>query len=106
MVYDEMHADDQAIAAFSKAMAVSPGDTRSKFQRGQAYLHKGDLANARRDLEDVVKSADPQLTTERPIAAQLLIQLARKPQRDTPKSPDCRLHGKCLVDDDVVGDPR
>jgi tetratricopeptide (TPR) repeat protein len=105
MVYDEMHVDDQAIAAFTKALAANPEDKRSKFQRGQVYVRKGDLASAKRDLEDVVKSPDPQLGDATSIAAQLLIQIARK-RRDTPKTFDCRSHGRCVVDDDVEASPR
>ena len=59
MAYDARHATDQAIDAFSKAIAGKPDDASSKFQRGQVYFRKGDLANARHDLEDVVSSSDP-----------------------------------------------
>jgi tetratricopeptide (TPR) repeat protein len=105
MAYDETHADDQAIAAFTRALAAKPEDKQSKFQRGQVYLRKGDLASAKRDLEDVVKSPDPQLGDATSIAAQLLIQIVRK-RRDTPKTFDCRNHGRCVVDDDVEGGRR
>ncbi|HEU4732309.1 MAG TPA: tetratricopeptide repeat protein [Kofleriaceae bacterium] len=78
MVYDAKHADDQAIEAFGKAIAARPDDAGSKFQRGQVYFRKGDLANARRDLEDVARSSDPQVAPVKPIATQLLGQIARK----------------------------
>ena len=78
MAYDAKHADDKAIEAFGKAISTKPDDTGSKFQRGQIYLRKGDLDNARRDLEDVVKSADPSLAVSKKIATQLLAQIASK----------------------------
>lgn len=78
MVYDAKHADDKAIDAFGKAIAARPDDAGSKFQRGQVYFRKGDLANARRDLEDVTRSSDPQIAPVKPIATQLLGQIARK----------------------------
>lgn len=78
MAYDARHADDQAIAAFSKAITGKAEDAGSKFQRGQVYFRKGDFANAKRDLEDVVSATDPQIAAVKPIASQLLGQIARK----------------------------
>jgi tetratricopeptide (TPR) repeat protein len=78
MAYDAKHADDQAIDAFTKALAGKPDDASSKFQRGQIYVRKGDLDQAKRDLEDVVASADPQIASLKPIATQLLKQMASK----------------------------
>jgi tetratricopeptide (TPR) repeat protein len=78
MVYDAKRADDKAIDAFSKAIAVKPDDMSSKFQRGQVYVRKADYASARRDLEEVVASSDPRVATTKPIAKQLLAQIAAK----------------------------
>jgi tetratricopeptide (TPR) repeat protein len=78
MVHDARHADDQAIAAFTRAITGTSADARSKFQRGQVYFHKGDFANAKRDLEDVTSSTDPEIAAVKPIATQLLGQIARK----------------------------
>lgn len=78
MAYDAKHVDDKAIEAFSKAIAARPDDIRSKFQRGQIYARKGDNANAKRDLEDVVKSTDPRFAPAKPIAQQLLNRIAGK----------------------------
>jgi tetratricopeptide (TPR) repeat protein len=77
MAYDARHADDQAIAAFDKAIAGKFRNLRPQFQRGQIYLRKGDVARARRDLEEVVRSTDPQMAEIRPIAAQLLSRFTR-----------------------------
>ena len=76
MAYDAKYADDKAIGAFGKAIAGKPDDASSKFQRGQIYLRKGDLASARRDLEDVARSADPRVAAAKQLANQLLGQLA------------------------------
>ncbi len=75
MAHDARHSDDSAIAAFSKALAGKPDDARSKFQRSQVYVRKGDLASARRDLEDVTRSNDPRAVVEKQLAIQLLSQL-------------------------------
>lgn len=78
MAHDAKHADDKAIEAFGKAIAIKPDDASSKFQRGQIYYRKNDLASARADLEDVMKSADPRLAHAKPIAKQVLSQIASK----------------------------
>jgi tetratricopeptide (TPR) repeat protein len=78
MVYAARHADDQAIAAFTQAIAGKPDDAGSKFQRGQIYFHKHDYDKAKRDLEDVTKSTDPRLGSARQVATQLLAQTASK----------------------------
>ena len=78
MAYDAQHADDQAIDAFTKAIAGKPDDASSKLQRGQIYVRKGDFDQAKRDLDDVVASTDPQIASLKPIATQLLKQIANK----------------------------
>ncbi len=72
MAYDAKLADDQAIAAFGQAIALKPGDARSKLQRGRLYVRTGDLANAERDLEGVMRSPDPRVASEKLLAATLL----------------------------------
>jgi len=78
MAYDARREDDKAIDAFGKAIAGNPNDLSSKFQRGQIYFRRNDAANARRDLEEVVKSSDPRIATTKPLASQMLSQLANK----------------------------
>jgi len=78
MAFDAKHADDQAIDAFSKAIAGRPDDISAKFQRGQIYYRKGDLVNAKRDLEEVTRSSDPKVANDKPIASQLLAQITRR----------------------------
>jgi tetratricopeptide (TPR) repeat protein len=80
LTYDAKHVDDKAIAAFGKVLDTRPRDVTSKFQRAQIYFRRGELADARLDLEDVVGSADPQLAATLPIARQLLNQIAVQDQ--------------------------
>jgi len=78
MAYDAQHADDRAIEAFGKAIAAQPTDASAKLARGQIYFRKNDFTNAKRDLDDVMASGDPKVAVMRPIAAQLLAQIARR----------------------------
>lgn len=78
MAHDARHADDKAIEAFGKAIAGKPDDASSKFQRGQIYFRKGDFANAKVDLEQVVASGDPRIASAKPVARQILAQIASK----------------------------
>jgi hypothetical protein len=80
MAYDAKRADDKAIDAFGRAIASRPEDNDSKFQRGQIYLRRGDLANARRDLEDVARSTDAKIAPVKQLATQLLAQLGKSSQ--------------------------
>jgi tetratricopeptide (TPR) repeat protein len=78
MACDARREDDKAIDAFTRALAVKPGDLVSKFHRGQAYYRKNDYANAKRDLEEVARSSDPAVATTKPLAMQMLDQIAHK----------------------------
>ena len=78
MAYDAKRDDAQAIEAFTRALAGKPDDLGSKFQRGQVYFRKNDFANARRDLEEVARSNDPAVAATRPLAVQMLDQIAHK----------------------------
>jgi tetratricopeptide (TPR) repeat protein len=71
-------ADEKAIEAFGKAIAAKPDDAGSKFQRGQIYFRKGNFVAAKADLEDVVASTDPRIAGTKPIARQILSQIANK----------------------------
>jgi len=76
--YTAKHAIAPAIDAFTKAVAGKPDDPTPKYQRGQLYFQQNDFANAKHDLEDVVKSNDPRAASMKPVAAQLLTQIASK----------------------------
>ena len=80
LTHDARHLDDKAIAAFGKALDTRPRDAHARFQRGQIYFRTGDFANARLDLEEVIKSSDPRLAAAQPIAQQLLHQMAVQDQ--------------------------
>jgi len=98
MAYDAKHADDQAIDALGRAIAAAPDDARAKLSRGELYVRRGDLASARRDLEDVMRSPDPRTASAKPWIATLLGQLAgaaERPSRDARW--DCDHRGGALV---------
>jgi tetratricopeptide (TPR) repeat protein len=78
MAYDAKHVDDKAIEAFSQAITSKPDNASAKFQRGQIYVRKGNFAGARRDLEEVIASTDPRIAPLKPIAQQVLAQIAGK----------------------------
>lgn len=78
MAYDARRADGKAIEAFSTAIAVRPDDMNAKFQRGQIFARKGEIAAAKRDLEEVARSTDPKLISAKQVATQLLAQLAAR----------------------------
>jgi tetratricopeptide (TPR) repeat protein len=78
MAYDARRADGKAVEAFSTAIALRPDDVNAKFQRGQILARKGEIAAARRDLEEVSKSTDPKLVSEKQVANQLLAQIAAR----------------------------
>jgi tetratricopeptide (TPR) repeat protein len=76
IIHDARHADDQAIEAFTSAIAARPDDAGSKFERAQIYLRKADLERARRDLEEVARSSDPRAGVTKQLASQLLATIA------------------------------
>jgi tetratricopeptide (TPR) repeat protein len=78
MAYDAKHADDPALDAFTKAITARPDDVLAKLGRGQIYFRRADLANAKRDLDDVVKSADPRVAAARSTATALLAKIAHR----------------------------
>ncbi len=51
MGYDDQRKDKEAIDAFTKAIETSKGNNKAKFQRGQTYFRKGNLSDAKKDLE-------------------------------------------------------
>ena len=76
IIHDARHADDQAIEAFTSAIAARPDDAGSKFERAQIYLRRGDLERARHDLEDVARTTDPRAGVTKQLASQLLTTIA------------------------------
>jgi tetratricopeptide (TPR) repeat protein len=97
MVHGTRRADDQAIDAFGRVIAIRPGDAVAKLQRGQLYLRKGDAASAGRDLDDVMRSPDARVAADKPFIAKLLERIASSGasgERDTRW--DCRRSGDLL----------
>ena len=80
MAYDAKRADVQAIEAFGTAIAIRPDDLDAKLQRGQIFARQGEIAAAKRDLEEVARSPDPKLVGAKQVANQLLAQLAARKQ--------------------------
>jgi tetratricopeptide (TPR) repeat protein len=76
MAYEAKRADAKAIESYTTAIAVQPDDMNAKFQRGQILARKGEIAAAKRDLEEVAKSTDPNLVGAKQVASQLLAQIA------------------------------
>lgn len=78
MGYDDRHLNDQAIAAFSKALEARRDNHTAKFQRGQAYYRKGDYDNAKRDLEEFGKTGGASVQFEKQQASKMLVDIAAK----------------------------
>lgn len=57
LAHDSQGDWDSAIDAYSQALDAERGNLEAKFQRGLAYVKKGDKRKARVDLEEYVKSA-------------------------------------------------
>jgi len=77
MAYDDQRKDAQAIAAFSNAIERDDHG-KAKFQRGNAYVRIGDLAKAKRDLEDFVAAPGNDVEFARAQANMMLAQIATK----------------------------
>jgi tetratricopeptide (TPR) repeat protein len=97
MAYDARRADDAAIDAFGKVIAIKPGDALAKLERGQLYLRAGDVAGATRDLDDAMRSPDPRVATAKPAIAKLLAQLASNTDAARDTRWDCRRSGDALL---------
>jgi tetratricopeptide (TPR) repeat protein len=99
MAQDAKHAADKAIEAFSKAVNAKPDDAIAKMQRGQIYFHKGELGNAKRDLDDVARSPDPRVASAKPMITQMLAQIASGKRAPPSRSAtwDCRRSRNAIV---------
>lgn len=107
MAQNAKHANAKAIEAFDKAVAGDHPDMLARFLRGQVYLRKGRLADARQELEQVVRSTDPQVVEVRPIAVELLRQIARKQRlKEGTGGGDCKRYGGCTQDTESVIDTK
>jgi tetratricopeptide (TPR) repeat protein len=78
MGYDDKANEDKAIEAFTKAIDTKKDNHKAKFQRGQAYFRKGDMTNAKRDLEEFSKSSGASLEFPKQQASKMLMDIAAK----------------------------
>lgn len=78
MGYDDKHLNDQAIAAFTKALESRRDNHKAKFQRGQAYYRKGSYDEAKRDLEEFGKTGGASVQFEKQQASKMLVDIAAK----------------------------
>jgi tetratricopeptide (TPR) repeat protein len=76
--YDDKHLNDQAIAAFTKALEARRDNHAAKFQRGQAYFRKGSYDEAKRDLEEFSKTGGASVQFEKQQASKMLVEIAAK----------------------------
>ena len=79
MAYNDKRLDDKSIEAFTKAIEDKKDNHRAQFQRGQAYFHKGDLPNAKKDLGEFVKSGAANDEFNKTQANKLLMDIASHP---------------------------
>jgi tetratricopeptide (TPR) repeat protein len=76
MALEAMADRSRAIEAFGKAIALRPGDASLRLYRGWLYVLHGDLAAARLDLDEVMRSPDPGAATTQALAKRILAHLA------------------------------
>ena len=67
---------DKAIEAFSHALEDRKDIQKAKFQRGKAYFEKGELAKAKKDLEEFNKSAGADAGLDKSVANKMLMDIA------------------------------
>jgi tetratricopeptide (TPR) repeat protein len=99
MGYDDKKMADKAIEAFTKAVESKRDNHKAKFQRGQAYFRKGDMTNAKRDLEEFSKSGGASLEFDKQQASKMLMDIAAKAAgADHPADSGAKLSPQDLVD--------
>ena len=96
MGYDDKRMDDKAIEAFTKAIESKKDNHKAKFQRGQAYFRKGDMMNAKRDLEDFSKTGGASLEFAKQQASKMLMDIAAK-SAAADKPPEPKLSPEELI---------
>jgi tetratricopeptide (TPR) repeat protein len=87
MGYEDKANEDKAIEAFTKAIETKKDNHVAKFQRGQAYFRKGDMTNAKRDLEDFSKTGGASLEFAKQQASKMLMDIAAKNAIANPPEP-------------------
>jgi tetratricopeptide (TPR) repeat protein len=74
--HEEMHNTDEAIEAYSKALALTPDSPILKLHRGWLYYVKRKPAAAKRDLEGVANTTDPRQAGVKQAAEMILTQIS------------------------------
>ncbi|HEY4242635.1 MAG TPA: tetratricopeptide repeat protein [Kofleriaceae bacterium] len=78
MGYDDKRNNEKAIEAFTKAIEAKQDNHKALFQRGQAYFRKGDMTNAKRDLEEFNKGGGASVEFAKQQASKMLMDIAAK----------------------------
>jgi tetratricopeptide (TPR) repeat protein len=73
---EEMHNNDEAIEAYSKALALTPDAPLLKLRRGWLYYVKRNPAAAKRDLEAMANTTDPRQAAVKQAAEMVLKQIS------------------------------
>jgi tetratricopeptide (TPR) repeat protein len=74
--HEEMHNNDEAIEAYSKALALTPDAPILRLHRGWLYYVKRNPAAAKRDLEGIAATTDPRQAAVKQAAEMILAQIS------------------------------
>jgi cytochrome c-type biogenesis protein CcmH/NrfG len=77
----DKHDDKKAVEAFGKALELDGHHEPARFQLGLARFRIGDFAGAKRDLEQFVANAGPELEFAKQQASQVLLEIRDKPRK-------------------------
>ena len=93
--------NDAALAYFRHALEVRPGDFGARYQIAALELAKGDLANARRDLQSIVKDA-PNFTEAHVSLATVYFREKNKPEGDRERAIVAKLNAAKQANEPAV----
>ena len=79
--FADKHDDPKAIEAFAKVLELDARYEPARMQLGLARYRHGDVAAAKKDLEDFVKNAGPELEFAKQEATQVLLEIHDKPRK-------------------------
>ena len=93
--------NDAALAYFRHALEVRPGDFGARYQIAALELAKGDLDNARRDLQSIVKDA-PNFTEAHVSLATVYFREKNKPEGDRERAIVAKLNAAKQANEPAV----
>ncbi len=93
--------NEQALQYFRHALEVRPGDFGARYQIAAVELASGDVDNARRDLESLVKDA-PNFTEAHVSLATVYFRQRRKPDGDRERAIVARLNADRQANEPAV----